>query len=116
MKATLARSSETLLSADWLSVSRCCWSLWRRLIVENDHIVGYQLRLPEQKQRAVAAFKSLNYHVISAGDSFNDTAMLKEADAGFLFHAPGNVKKQFPQFKAVDEYSELLSLIKNSMG
>jgi phosphoserine/homoserine phosphotransferase len=90
--------------------------LCHRLVVENDHIVGYQLRLPEQKQRAVAAFKSLNYHVISAGDSFNDTAMLKEADAGFLFHAPDNVKKQFPQFKAVDEYSELLSLIKDSMG
>ena len=90
--------------------------LCHRLIVENDHIVGYQLRLPDQKQRAVAAFKSLNYHVISAGDSFNDTAMLKEADAGFLFHAPDNVKKQFPQFKAVDEYSELLSLIKDSMG
>src|SRR5213593_2613718 len=53
--------------------------LCHRLVVENDRIINYQLRIPEQKQRAVAALKSLNYHVISAGDSFNDTAMLGEA-------------------------------------
>ena len=53
--------------------------LCHRLIVENDRIVNYQLRVPDQKKKAVAAFKSLNYHVISAGDSYNDTAMLLEA-------------------------------------
>jgi phosphoserine / homoserine phosphotransferase len=89
--------------------------LCHRLIVENDRITGYQLRIPEQKQRAVAAFKLLNYHVIAAGDSFNDTAMLAEAHVGFLFHAPDNVKKQFPQFKAVDSYSDLMKLIKDAM-
>src|SRR3989440_3164238 len=56
--------------------------LCHRLVVENDRIINYQLRIPEQKQRAVAALKSLNYHVIAAGDSFNDTAMLAEADLG----------------------------------
>jgi len=90
--------------------------LCHRLIVENDRIVNYQLRVPEQKQRAVAAFKSMNYHVIAAGDSFNDTAMLIEANVGFLFHAPDNVKKQFPQFKAVDDYADLLKLIKDAMN
>src|SRR5881392_917968 len=50
--------------------------LCHRLVVEQDRIVDYQLRIPEQKQRAVAAFKLLNYRVIAAGDSFNDTAML----------------------------------------
>src|SRR5437868_7107630 len=90
--------------------------LCHRLIVENDRITNYQLRIPEQKQRAVAAFKSLNYHVIAGGDSFNDTAMLGEAHIGFLFHAPDNVKKQFPQFKAVDTYSDLMQLIKGAMG
>jgi len=89
--------------------------LCHRLIVENDRIVNYQLRVPEQKQRAVAAFKLMNYHVIAAGDSFNDTAMLIEANVGFLFHAPDNVKKQFPQFKAVDAYADLLKLIKEAM-
>ena len=62
--------------------------LCHRLIVENDRITGYQLRIPEQKQRAVAALKLLNFHVISAGDSYNDTAMLGEAHIGFLIHAP----------------------------
>jgi phosphoserine/homoserine phosphotransferase len=85
--------------------------LCHRLIVENDRITGYQLRIPEQKQRAVAAFKLLNYQVIAAGDSFNDTAMLCEAHVGFLFRAPGNVKAQFPQFKAVEAYADLINLI-----
>jgi phosphoserine/homoserine phosphotransferase len=89
--------------------------LCHTLIVENDKIVNYKLRLPDQKREAVAAFKKLNYRVIAAGDSFNDTSMLKEADAGFLFHAPDNIKAQFPKFKAVDEYDELLALISKAM-
>ncbi len=68
---------------------------------------GYELRVPDQKKKAVAALKSLNYRVVAAGDSFNDTAMLMEADTGFLFHAPPNVVRQFPQFPAVDTYAEL---------
>lgn len=90
--------------------------LCHRLVVENDRITDYKLRVPEQKQRAVAAFKLLNYHVVAAGDSFNDTAMLKEAHVGILFRAPDNVKKQFPQFKAVDGYAELMGLIKGAIG
>ena len=89
--------------------------LCHRLIVEDDRVVDYQIRIPEQKQRAVAALKLLNYHVISAGDSFNDTAMLSEAHVGFLFRAPENVKERFPQFKAVDSYGELRELIKGAM-
>lgn len=90
--------------------------LCHRLVVENHRIVDYQLRLPEQKQRAVAAFKLLNYHVIAGGDSFNDTAMLNEAHVGFLFRAPPNVKERFPQFKAVEEYREFMELIRAAMG
>ena len=87
-----------------------------RLIVQNDRITGYQLRQPNQKQKSVAALKSLNYHVISAGDSYNDTAMLAEANVGFLIHAPANVKAQFPQFKAVESHAELLTLIKSAFA
>ena len=90
--------------------------LCHRLVVENDRIVNYQLRIREQKREAVAAFKRMNYHVIAAGDSFNDTAMLLEANVGFLFHAPDNVKQQFPQFKAVDSYADLMKLIKAAMN
>lgn len=90
--------------------------LCHRLVVENDRIVDYQLRVPEQKQRTVAALKLLNYHVIAAGDSFNDTAMLGEAHKGFLFHAPQNVRRRFPQFPAVESYPELLRVIRSAMA
>jgi phosphoserine/homoserine phosphotransferase len=90
--------------------------LCHRLVVENDRIVDYKLRVTDQKKKAVAAFKLLNYHVVSAGDSFNDTAMLGEADVGFLIHAPENVKKQFPQFKAVENHADLLRLIKEAIS
>ena len=83
--------------------------LCHTLIVENDRITNYQ------KRKAVAAFKGLNYRVIAAGDSFNDTTMLAEADVGFLFHAPENVIAQFPQFKAVDDYDDLLALIRQAI-
>jgi phosphoserine/homoserine phosphotransferase len=86
-----------------------------RLIVEGDRIAGYQLRQPNQKQKSVAALKSLNYHVIAAGDSYNDTAMLAEANVGFLIHAPEKVKQEFPQFKAVESHAELLKMIKGAM-
>jgi phosphoserine/homoserine phosphotransferase len=90
--------------------------LCHRLVVENDRIVDYKLRVPDQKKKAVAAFKSLNYHVISAGDSYNDTAMLLEANVGFLIHAPEKVKKDFPQFKAVESHADLLKLIKAALN
>jgi len=85
--------------------------LCHRLVVIDDRIVDYRLRLPDQKRAAVNAFKSLNYRVIAAGDSYNDTAMLAAADVGFLFHAPRNIKVEFPQFPAVDEYDDLFELI-----
>jgi len=85
--------------------------LCHRLIVENDRIVDYALRMADQKRCAVNALHGLNLRVIAAGDSYNDTAMLAAADVGFLFHAPANIIEQFPQFPAVHEYDELLDLI-----
>jgi phosphoserine/homoserine phosphotransferase len=90
--------------------------LCHRLIVENDRIVDYQLRIREQKREAVAAFKRMNYHVVAGGDSFNDVAMLSEANAGILFHAPDNVKQKFPQFPAVDSYADFMALIKRELA
>ena len=90
--------------------------LCHRLVVESDRIANYQLRIREQKREAVSAFKRMNYHVISAGDSFNDTAMLLEANVGFLFRAPDAVRQQFPQFKAVEAYADLMKLVKGAMG
>jgi phosphoserine/homoserine phosphotransferase len=89
--------------------------LCHTLLINDDKIVDYRLRIPDQKRAAVLALQQLNYRVIAAGDSFNDTSMLGAADAGFLFHAPDNIKAQFPQFAAVDDYDDLLSLIEGAM-
>ncbi|PIQ97430.1 MAG: bifunctional phosphoserine phosphatase/homoserine phosphotransferase ThrH [Nitrospinae bacterium CG11_big_fil_rev_8_21_14_0_20_56_8] len=78
------------------------------LIVDgNDRIVDYQLRIKDGKTKAVAAFKNLNFRVIAAGDSYNDTGMLKEADGGILFCPPDNVVREFPQFPVTRNYTEL---------
>jgi phosphoserine / homoserine phosphotransferase len=86
-----------------------------RLIVEDDRIVDYCLRQPNQKQRSVEAFHGLDYRVIAAGDSYNDTTMLAEADAGFLFRAPANVVAEFPHFPALDDYGDLLAAITSAL-
>lgn len=82
-----------------------------RLEVKDDRITGYTLRMADQKGQSVRALQLLNYQVLAAGDSYNDTAMLKQADHGFLFHAPENVKQAFPQFPAFEEYADLLDAI-----
>lgn len=83
-------------------------SLWcHQLNVEDDRIIGYQLRQADQKRYAVRALQSLNFRVTAAGDSYNDTAMLAAAETGFLFRSPENVIAEFPQFRSLTEYSEL---------
>ena len=78
-------------------------------------VANYRLRQPDQKRKAVAAFRSLNYRVIAAGDSYNDTTMLGESDTGFLFRSPDNVKAEFPQFRSAEEYEELMGLIRGEL-
>ena len=85
--------------------------LCHRLVVADDRIIDYQLRQPNQKQHAVEALRALNYRVIAAGDSYNDTTMLGAADHGYLFHAPANVIAEFPQFPALDTYDDLRAAI-----
>lgn len=70
-------------------------------------VVDYKLRQANPKRQAVLSFKSLYYRIIAAGDSYNDTTMLAEADAGILFHAPDNVIAEFPQFPAVQTFEDL---------
>jgi phosphoserine / homoserine phosphotransferase len=70
-------------------------------------VVNYHLRMPNQKKESVRRFKEINFKVIAAGDSYNDTAMLSEAHAGILFHPPQNVIDEFPQFPVTMNYAEL---------
>lgn len=82
--------------------------LCHKLVVDGQgYITDYTLRQKDPKRQSVKAFKSLNYRVIAAGDSYNDTTMLAEADAGILFHAPENVIREFPQFPSVQTYDDL---------
>ena len=74
---------------------------------DQGRIVGYTLRQRDPKRQSVRAFQLLNYRVIAAGDSYNDTTMLTQAEAGILFHAPDNVIREFPQFPAVHNYEDL---------
>jgi phosphoserine / homoserine phosphotransferase len=85
--------------------------LCHRLVIEGGKVGNYHLRIADQKKEAVKAFRALNYFVVAAGDSFNDTAMLAAANVGYLFHAPENIKKQFPQFEAIEAFPELLERI-----
>lgn len=81
------------------------------VVDETGRISNYRLRIPDAKTKAVAALKGLNLKVIAAGDSYNDTGMLKEADAGILFRAPENVIKEFPQFPVTRTYEEFKTAI-----
>ena len=85
--------------------------LCHRLIVQDDRIIDFEIRTDDQKRKTVEALSSLNYRVIAAGDSYNDTAMLGAAEAGFLFHAPDNVIKEFPQFTSLNTYDDLFENI-----
>jgi phosphoserine/homoserine phosphotransferase len=74
-------------------------------------LVNYHLRMPNQKKESVKRFKELNFRVVAAGDSYNDTAMLAEAHAGILFHAPENVIREFQQLRVTNTYGELRAAI-----
>ena len=70
-------------------------------------LVNYRLRMPDQKREAVKRLREMNFTVVAAGDSYNDTAMLGQANAGILFHPPENVIREFPQYPVTLNYDEL---------
>jgi phosphoserine/homoserine phosphotransferase len=76
------------------------------IINQTGKIDDFKLRIPDAKTKAVKAFQGLNLKVIAAGDSYNDTGMLKQAEAGILFRAPDNVIEEFPQFPVTKTYEE----------
>jgi len=78
-------------------------------IDDNGRIIGYNIRMSDQKTAAVRAFQKLNFTVFAAGDSYNDTGMLLAADQGFLFNPPSKVIEEFPQLPVVTSYDQLRS-------
>ena len=102
-------ASPLMKQLDWPTI------FCHHLEVENDVITNYCLRQPGQKCKSVEAFRALNFQVIAAGDSYNDTTMLEAADHGILFRAPDNMKAEFGNFPVVEEYSELMALIEEHL-
>lgn len=74
---------------------------------DNGHVVDYHIRQRDPKRQTIVSLKTLYYRTIACGDSYNDTGMLAEADAGILFHAPDNVIREFPQYPSVQTYEDL---------
>lgn len=81
-------------------------------IDEEGAIAGYHLRIPNGKKHAVEHFKALQFRVIAGGDSYNDTAMLAEADLGILFRPSEKVRQEFPQYPVALDYATLDGLIR----
>jgi phosphoserine/homoserine phosphotransferase len=85
-------------------------------VASDGRVTGYRLRLPDSKRRAILAFRELAFGTIAAGDSYNDTAMLAEADAGILFRPPDNVVAEFPQFPVTRDYDALRQAFEQAMA
>lgn len=85
-------------------------------IGELGAVSGYRLRQKDPKRKSVQAFRALNYRILAAGDSYNDVAMLEEADAGFFFKPPENVIAEFPQFPVAMNYRELQDYFEQAKG
>ena len=85
------------------------------VVAPSGEVTDFRLRCQQTKLSTVRAFQSVGYETIASGDSFNDLAMIQASKAGFLFRAPESIKAQYPEIPAVDEYDELLKLIKGAM-
>ena len=85
------------------------------IIDEQGYVAGYKLRMKDSKREAVKHFRALNFKTVATGDSYNDTIMLAEADAGILFRPPQRVIDAFPQFKVVTEYDDLYNAFINAL-
>ncbi len=77
----------------------------------TDRVIGYKLRLPDQKKASVEALRRLNFFVAAAGDSYNDTSMLMAANAGVFFRPPATISTEFPQFPVTQTYEELTAAL-----
>ena len=83
-------------------------------VSDKGKVLGYKLRINNQKKAAVKAFKALNFEVFAVGDSYNDIDMLKEADLGVLFIASEALKKEYPKFLSTSNYKDLINILEGN--
>ena len=81
-------------------------------VAENGEITGYRMRCEKSKLTTVKALQSVGYETIASGDSYNDLGMILNSKAGFLFRSTEQIKRDYPDLPAFEEYDELLSAIK----
>lgn len=84
-------------------------------VAEDGSITGFRMRIPNSKLESVKAFQAIGFETIAAGDSFNDLAMIEASKAGFLFRTTEQIKKDYPQYPAFEEYDEFLAAIKAAL-
>ena len=85
------------------------------IAADDGEITGYKMRCEKSKLTTVKALQSMGFDTIAAGDSFNDLGMIEASKAGFLFRSTEQIKKDYPQYPAFEEYDELLNAIKNAL-
>ena len=84
-------------------------------VAENGEITGYKMRCEKSKLTTVKALQSVGFDTIAAGDSFNDLGMIQASKAGFLFRTTEQIKKDYPQYPAFEDYGEFLAAIKAAL-
>ncbi|MCD8231386.1 MAG: bifunctional phosphoserine phosphatase/homoserine phosphotransferase ThrH [Clostridiales bacterium] len=84
-------------------------------VADDGSITGYQMRCEKSKYTTVKALQSIGFETIASGDSFNDLGMIQASKAGFLFKSTDQIKKDYPQIPAFEEYDELLAAIKDAI-
>ena len=84
-------------------------------VADNGEITGFRMRIAQSKLATVKALQSIGFETIASGDSFNDLGMIEASKAGFLFKTTEQIKKDYPQYPAFDEYEELLAAIKAAL-
>ena len=84
-------------------------------VAEDGKITGYRMRVEKSKFSTVKALQSIGFETIAAGDSFNDLGMIEASKAGFLFRSTEQIKKDYPQYPAFEEYDEFLAAIKAAL-
>ena len=109
--------SDTFYELAWPLVEKLNFPsiICHHLNIEEDKIMGYKLRQKNNKQKVIEAFKSLNYEVFAAGDSYNDINMLNEADLGIFFQAPKHIKQEYPNLLTADSHEELKTILINKI-
>lgn len=80
---------------------------------ENGEITGFKMRVEKSKLSTVKALKSIGFEIIAGGDSYNDLGMILEAEEGFLFKSTEQIKKDYPDLPAFEDYNELMKYLKN---